>query len=78
MIVFETVFERLGLRQWCNKAESREFSSVSDLMAKLGKAEVNQNFWDLPQPSLDTLNKACSAIPRRYIRWLPCRGGLSC
>ena len=64
MIVFETVFERLGLRQWCNKAESNEFSSVSDLMAKLGKAEVNQNFWDLPQPSLDTLNKACSAIPR--------------
>ncbi len=38
--------------------------SMADLLAKAKGGEPETSWWDVPFPSLDTLNKSCDAVPR--------------
>ena len=70
MATYDFVFNALGLRGWCGVSQQTGPLSMADLLAR-GSAQSTPTIgfdwgalWSLPFPSLDELNKACSAIPR--------------
>jgi len=67
MATYDFVFDGLGLRGWCgDKEDGQGTMSMADLVAKSsGKTSGEDTpWWDLPFPSLDALNEACSAFPQ--------------
>ncbi len=62
MAFYDFVFDRLGLREWCDAGKTGDGPvSMADLLAKAGVVE-EQSTLDIPFPSLDELHDACSAI----------------
>lgn len=64
MAYYDSLFDSVGLRAWCDAGAGEKTFSMSDLLANSGDAGSSTPWWDIPFPSLDQLNKACGAIPR--------------
>ncbi|MGF1552263.1 MAG: ABC transporter permease [Paracoccaceae bacterium] len=65
MATYDFVFDRLGLRDWCGGGDGAGPMTLDDLAAQArGREEAEVSVWELPFPSLDALNEACSAVPR--------------
>jgi glycine betaine/proline transport system permease protein len=62
--VYESTFDALGLRDWCDASSEGNVATMAELMARLGQFEDSPSIWNFPAPTLDTLNAACGAIPR--------------
>ncbi len=58
---YDRIFDRLGLRDWCDADASEAPMSMAQLLAKSSGGEEGGA---LPFPSLDTLHEACDAIPQ--------------
>lgn len=65
MATYDALFSALGLEKWCASSESSAPMSMQDLLTKNrgGDAEP-ESLWDVPFPSMDALNEACSAFPQ--------------
>jgi len=62
MATYDSVFDGLGLRDWCDAGKTDGGPvSMADLLAS-GGAGKEASVWDLPFPSLDALNDACGRI----------------
>ncbi len=62
MATYDFLFDGLGLRDWCDAGKTGDGPlSMADLLAKGGAAKET-SWWDLPFPSLNALNEACSRI----------------
>lgn len=62
MATYDFVFDGLGLREWCDAGKASDTPlSMADLLAQGGAGEKT-SLWNLPFPSLDALNDACSRI----------------
>lgn len=63
MASYDFLFNTLGLRDWCDAGTSAAPLSMADLLAQGGAAKET-SIWDLPFPSMDALNDACSHFPK--------------
>ncbi|KAJ55469.1 glycine/betaine ABC transporter permease [Actibacterium mucosum KCTC 23349] len=63
MANYESALNALGLEEWCSSEANDGPVTMAELLARAG-AEKETSAWDIPFPSLDTLNKACPPIPR--------------
>ncbi|OED44823.1 glycine/betaine ABC transporter permease [Chromatiales bacterium (ex Bugula neritina AB1)] len=63
MAFYDSFFDRVGLRDWCDAGKSGDGGPVSmaDLLAKAG-VKKDESAFDVPFPSLDELHKACASI----------------
>ena len=63
MAYYDSLFDRVGLRDWCDAGKSGDSGPVSmaDLLARAG-VEKDESALDIPFPSLDELHKACDSI----------------
>lgn len=62
MAYYDFVFDKLGLRDWCDAGKSTDGPvSMADLLAKAG-VQQDASAFDIPFPSLDQLHKACASI----------------
>jgi glycine betaine/proline transport system permease protein len=66
MATYDFVFSSLGLSEWCGSEKSSAPTSMAELLSKSKgeDASAATSLWDLPFPSMDALNKACSAFPQ--------------
>lgn len=65
MATYDSLFSSLGLEEWCAQSESTAPMSMEALMAQAsGDANAATSLWDLPFPSMDSLNKACGSFPQ--------------
>lgn len=64
MTAYESVFDDLGLRSWCDASSESNVATMAELMTRLGQSEDSLSIWNFPPPTLDSLNAACGAIPR--------------
>lgn len=64
MAGYSTLFEALGLTDWCASAKSGGPMSMAELLAKASGKSGETGVWDMPFPSLDVLHESCGAIPR--------------
>ncbi|MFP3977097.1 ABC transporter permease [Marinobacter sp. KMM 10035] len=65
MATYDSLFSALGLKDWCAKGKEDGPMSMADLLAKAkGKDAEPESLWDVPFPSLDTLNDSCAAFPQ--------------
>jgi len=65
MATYDSLFSTLGLKDWCSEGKSDGPMSMADLLAKTkGKDTEPESLWDLPFPSMDTLNESCAAFPQ--------------
>lgn len=69
MATYDFVFSAMGLEEWCEKGAANAPSlSMADLMAKASGQETPEpSLWDLPFPSMDALNEACSSFPKARV-----------
>ncbi len=63
MASYDFVFDTLSLREWCDAGSSAAPLSMADLLAQ-GGSEKETSVWELPFPSMDALNEACSNFPK--------------
>jgi len=63
MAFYDTLFDGLGLRDWCDESSSAANLSMADLLAQTGGGN-DATGPVFPFPSLDALNVACGAIPQ--------------
>ncbi len=67
MAAYDRIFDALGLRDWCNGADTGGPTSMADLLARTRGGAAGSgggSGWNLPFPSLDELHRACAAIPQ--------------
>lgn len=65
MAAYDKLFDRLGLRAWCDGADTGGPVSMADLLARRrGTSAGGEEAGSLPFPSLDELHRACAAIPQ--------------
>lgn len=66
MATYDPVFDALGLREWCDGAQDGDRPlSMAELLAKARGGEAPETpWWDVPFPSLDSLNDACAGFPK--------------
>ncbi len=65
MATYDGFFDALGLRSWCDEGTKTAPMSMAELMGRSsGEGEAEASIWDMPFPSLDALNEACSKIPQ--------------
>lgn len=65
MAFYDGLFDRLGLRTWCDTASSAGPMSMADLLKKSHEGSAGGvPLIDAPFPSLDALHDACHALPR--------------
>ena len=66
MTMYEGLFNRLGLRDWCDAGKTSDGPvSMADLLAKAkGSDAASVPWWEFSFPSLDILNKACASFPQ--------------
>ncbi|MGO1233804.1 MAG: ABC transporter permease [Marinobacter sp.] len=65
MATYDSLFETLGLKEWCSEGASSGPMSMADLLNKTsGKSEQPTPLWDTPFPSMDALNESCAAFPQ--------------
>lgn len=65
MATYDTLFDSLGLREWCDAGASDGPMTMAELLAKSqGKEELETPWYEIPFPSLDNLHESCGAIDR--------------
>ena len=65
MATYDALFDSTGLRDWCDSGgDGAAPKSMADLLAQAGVKNDNTSIFDLPFPSLDELNKACSGVAK--------------
>lgn len=64
MAYYDGLIETLGLKSWCGGGKTDGPMTMAELLAKTQGGDEKKSFWEVPFPSLDNLNEACSAIPR--------------
>ena len=64
MNAYSSVFDALGLREWCSAAGQNGPVSLAQLLARAKAKQGEGTAESVPFPSLDALNEACGAIPR--------------
>ncbi|MBU2873305.1 ABC transporter permease [Marinobacter salexigens] len=65
MATYDSLFSTLGLKEWCAEGKSDGPMSMADLLAKTKGSDAEpESLWDLPFPSMDTLNESCAAFPQ--------------
>ncbi|MDO6441408.1 proline/glycine betaine ABC transporter permease [Marinobacter sp. 2_MG-2023] len=65
MATYDSLFSALGLKEWCAEGKSDGPMSMADLLAKTKGSDAEpESLWDLPFPSMDTLNESCAAFPQ--------------
>lgn len=65
MAFYDSLFDGLGLRGWCDASATKGPMSMAELLKKsAGTNANNHSLLDAPFPSLDALHDACNAIPR--------------
>jgi glycine betaine/proline transport system permease protein len=65
MATYDFLFDSIGLRGWCDASGGGAAPmSMADLLAQAGAKKGDSSILNLPFPSLDELNKACSGIPK--------------
>ena len=65
MAFYDSVFNVLGLREWCDASKTDGPMSMSQLLAaSKGKDSLETPWYDIPFPSLDNLHESCGAIDR--------------
>ena len=65
MAFYDSLFDGLGLRSWCDASETKGPMSMAELLKKSKEVgPTDDSFLNIPFPSLDSLHDACQAIPR--------------
>lgn len=67
MATYDFVFRALGLKDWCEgEGGTSAPMSMDALISQASGDEAAQakTIWELPFPSMDSLNEACSAFPQ--------------
>ncbi|WP_424934514.1 ABC transporter permease [Amaricoccus macauensis] len=65
MATYDFVFNALGLREWCDSGQSSAPMSMADLLGQSSSDDAPApSIWELPFPSMDALNDACSNFPQ--------------
>ncbi|MEO1649380.1 MAG: ABC transporter permease subunit [Pseudomonadota bacterium] len=64
MAFYDGLFNTLGLRDWCDADKKEGPMTMDQLLAQSRGGVTDTAWWDIPFPSLDNLNKACSSIGR--------------
>lgn len=65
MATYDFVFSSLGLDGWCASGTDDAPMSMQALLAQSqGDNAAEATLWDVPFPSMDALNGACSAFPQ--------------
>lgn len=64
MAYYSSLFDALGLRDWCDSGATGSPMSMQDLLAMNQRGGQKAAWWDFPFPSLDELHRACGAIGR--------------
>lgn len=66
MATYDFIFDRLGLRDWCERGEEGGSApmSMADLIGESSGTEVETSIWELPFPSMDALNESCARFPQ--------------
>lgn len=63
MTSYEKLFDRLGLRDWCDADAAEAPMSMAQLLAQTSEGN-SESSGALPFPSLDALHEACNAFPQ--------------
>jgi len=58
---YDSLFDKSGLRDWCDASADDSPMSMAQLLAQAGSDNPNKG---LPFPSLDALHESCAAIPQ--------------
>lgn len=66
MAFYDSLFDSLGLQDWCSAETKGGPMTMAELLAKSKNSSATEqtSAWDLPFPSLDNLHAACNAVPR--------------
>ncbi len=65
MAFYDSLFNGLGLRNWCDTDASAGVVSMQELLARTRGTDASRGSGEgFPFPSLDNLHEACAAIPR--------------
>jgi glycine betaine/proline transport system permease protein len=65
MASYDSVFNALGLREWCDASKTEGPMSMAQLLASnQGKVTLEKPWYDIPFPSLDNLHESCKSIDR--------------
>lgn len=64
MAFYDSVFDALGLREWCDASASDSPLSMTEFLALARGNTAGDNGELFPFPSLDNLNLACGEMPR--------------
>ena len=76
MATYDFIFRALGLGDWCSAGgESIAPMSMEALIAQSSGEEASTSIWDLPFPSMDSLNEACAAFPQSRVVTLGLENG---
>jgi glycine betaine/proline transport system permease protein len=62
MAAYESLFDTLGLRDWCDANKTEAPMSMAQLLAQTQSGDAAPEATGLPFPSLDVLHEACHAI----------------
>jgi len=62
MAAYDWVFDRLGLRDWCDAEATEAPMSMAQLLAQAQGGDAEAEGGGVPFPSLDVLHEACPAI----------------
>jgi glycine betaine/proline transport system permease protein len=64
MAYYESLFDTLGLRDWCDQNAATAPTSMQALLGQLNSGAEEEAISGLPFPSLDVLHEACAQIPQ--------------
>ena len=65
MATYDFVFDKLGLRDWCDSADDGGgLTSMAQLLGEASGKEAEISAWETPFPSLDVLHGSCAKIPQ--------------
>ena len=64
MAFYDKLFNVLGMRDWCDANVTEGPMTMEELLAKSKGGNVDTAWWDIPFPSLDNFNAACSGVSR--------------
>ncbi|MGA9251304.1 MAG: ABC transporter permease subunit [Roseobacter sp.] len=64
MAYYESLFDTLGLRDWCDQSAETAPTSMQALLGQLNSGTEEETGGGLPFPSLDVLHEACAQIPQ--------------
>lgn len=65
MAFYDSIFDSLGLKEWCGADAKGGPMTMAELLARSKGTQAEEtSMWNMPFPSLDELHASCNAIPR--------------